>query len=487
MDDFQHLDDHALLGVSPSASPDEIKQAYRREITKYHPDRYRHADSQTQQYARERSQRLTEAYAALSRNKGQRLSTSSRSQFERTPAAPSRSSFTQPTASTQIADWYEQAAALLAAGRADEALKLLRRIQRVDPFYRDVDALAAEAEQMEVARLSSVRAGRQPLVWIAAAALGLVMVLGGAWGAGLFDRAQTTIEPGPAVAAASPAAMTASVSSGEPAAPSASSSPEPLALATASSVATQSGATAGTPTVETILTASAPPTEVVPTAKAPPPTEVVPTARVTQPTEIAPTATAVVAARPPRAASPPAPARPPVAVESGRVLVAENFNNAASGWPNIQTDAYTLGHRNGTYAITTTPGTGAIFAFGKRLSQGNVVIGADVTPIRGSAGLLFGPDNSYRFFISGDGRYRVEQRGKALVPATASKAVQRGTNRLVIAASGKRVSLYANGVLLTNLDLPSSLEGTTYGFVVSGGSSHGEGEFDTLTVRSLPR
>jgi hypothetical protein len=174
-------------------------------------------------------------------------------------------------------------------------------------------------------------------------------------------------------------------------------------------------------------------------------------------------------------------------VESGQVLVADTFSDPGSGWANLQTATYTLGYRDGAYAITTEPGTGSIFSFGAPLAQSNVVLGADVTPVRGSAGMIFGPENSFRFFISGDGRFRVDQQGQALVPWTASNAIRRGTNRLSVAAAGRRASLYANGVLLTNLDLPTALEGTTYGFVVLAGPRGGEGVFDSLTVRTLPR
>ena len=44
--DFEQLDHYQLLNVARGASLNEIKKAFRREITSYHPDRYVRAGSE---------------------------------------------------------------------------------------------------------------------------------------------------------------------------------------------------------------------------------------------------------------------------------------------------------------------------------------------------------------------------------------------------------------------------------------------------------
>ena len=54
-----------LLGVAASASADEIKLAFRREIAKYHPDKVQHLGREFQDIAAVRSAELTQAYKTL--------------------------------------------------------------------------------------------------------------------------------------------------------------------------------------------------------------------------------------------------------------------------------------------------------------------------------------------------------------------------------------------------------------------------------------
>lgn len=491
MDDFQHLDDYALLGVSPGAQPEDIKQAYRREIAKYHPDRFRHADPQMQRYAQQRSQRITEAYATLNRN----------------PRARSQPRRVQPTTSAeQLAADYQQAQTLLAAGATAEAARLLRQIQRVDPFYRDVDALLARAESLSPAAAQQ-RSSRRPAAWLTGGAIALLLLGGGMYGWSTLRSPDQAQQPptgtAGAIVGANPTGIVVETATATPVV--VADAPTPGAVESSPPVATE--AAGGTlPTVETAPTTPPPPTETLPspTSEPPsptpvPPTEVPPTEVPPPPTEVPPPPTEVpptrVPPRPtavPRPTQAPAPTQPPApqrvaGVESGQVLDGDNFSNPASGWPILQEPAYSLGYRDGAYVITSQPNTGAIFAYGSPLSQSNAIIGADVIPVRGSAGLNFGPDNSYRFVISADGRFRVEQRGRVIVRPTASNAIRAGRNRLVLAVVGTRASVYANGTLLANLNVPAPLAGTTYGFVVIPGPNGGEGIFDSLTVRTLPR
>jgi len=57
---------YELLGVLPTASLDEIKKAFRREIAKYHPDKVQHLGREFQEIAAVKAAELTQAYKTLS-------------------------------------------------------------------------------------------------------------------------------------------------------------------------------------------------------------------------------------------------------------------------------------------------------------------------------------------------------------------------------------------------------------------------------------
>ena len=56
---------YKVLGVSPNATDDEIKQAYRELARKYHPDKYR--DSDLSDLAEEKMKEINAAYEEIQR------------------------------------------------------------------------------------------------------------------------------------------------------------------------------------------------------------------------------------------------------------------------------------------------------------------------------------------------------------------------------------------------------------------------------------
>ena len=56
---------YQLLSIEPTASPDEIKRAFRNEIARYHPDKVQHLGKEFQDMAASRAAALTEAYRTL--------------------------------------------------------------------------------------------------------------------------------------------------------------------------------------------------------------------------------------------------------------------------------------------------------------------------------------------------------------------------------------------------------------------------------------
>lgn len=59
-----------ILNISRSASNDEIKKAYRTMAVKYHPDKLTHLGEEFQKAAKEKFQKVNEAYVTIKKEKG---------------------------------------------------------------------------------------------------------------------------------------------------------------------------------------------------------------------------------------------------------------------------------------------------------------------------------------------------------------------------------------------------------------------------------
>ena len=63
--DFSQMDSYTLLEVSPQATPEEIKAAYRRAVARYHPDKVAHLGREFQELAHKKLLAIQQAYGVL--------------------------------------------------------------------------------------------------------------------------------------------------------------------------------------------------------------------------------------------------------------------------------------------------------------------------------------------------------------------------------------------------------------------------------------
>jgi hypothetical protein len=404
-----------------------------------------------QAYARQRSQRLTEAYRVLADfsersayNRSQ-ASTGSGGHAPRPAPPPS-----QPR--DHQAELYEQAQRHLGEDRLLQAIGVLRQLQQINPFYRDSAELLTAAE----ARLNRRQQGPaqrvpRPLL-VAGGVIGsLGLALLAVWAIGMRG-------------------------------------------ATASRNPTRTSAPAA------IVATNLPTRPPEPTFSAPLPTEASPTTAPASPPSTAPAnlPTSLPTEQPPPVPSPTPfdfPTVTPTAVpagEGGVLISADDFSQG--GWANLRGPGWQVGYQEQRYRISASQGIGTIWSYRTGPAK-DVSIGVDMQATVGEGGLLvrFQDANNYVSISLNPSRtsFRVEQHdggGTTVIAGGQSEAIQTGAdanNRLVVRLRGTSMEIVVNGQSLATADAPSAPDSARYGLLVNTTDSRAEAFFDNLEIRRL--
>jgi len=115
-------DPYEVLGVSSSASDEEIKRAYRDLARKYHPDNY--ADNPLADLAQEKMKDINEAYDSITRSRSGGANYQRQTQNRQSYQNASYYSASNPT--------YAQIRQLITQGNLDAADSMLRQVQNKD-------------------------------------------------------------------------------------------------------------------------------------------------------------------------------------------------------------------------------------------------------------------------------------------------------------------------------------------------------------------
>ena len=148
-------DYYTLLDVPPSSTTEDIKKAFRHQITKYHPDKVQHLGKEFQAMAAERAAELTEAYRILCDDTKRAEYDASRSQVSTSDApavaaaaAPRGDAYAPPPPPPPPAEERRPAGGWFSQERATGAAFVRKAM--VGRFQQAVDAVARDYDHADV-------------------------------------------------------------------------------------------------------------------------------------------------------------------------------------------------------------------------------------------------------------------------------------------------------------------------------------------------
>lgn len=120
------MDPYKILGVSQSASDEEVKSAYIELVKKYHPDKY--VDNPLKELAQEKLKEINEAYDTITRQRKSSSSSSTNTGYTGNSGYGRSYSSGAYTYSGSNANIYQQVRSFLAANQHNRAEQLLNSI-----------------------------------------------------------------------------------------------------------------------------------------------------------------------------------------------------------------------------------------------------------------------------------------------------------------------------------------------------------------------
>jgi hypothetical protein len=188
-------------------------------------------------------------------------------------------------------------------------------------------------------------------------------------------------------------------------------------------------------------------------------------------------------------------------VPTGRVLYADNFASAASGWPVESSDAATrrVGYANGEYYVARLPGSGGSPYVMREERFGDFLLEVDARLVEPTADAYVFVDfrrqasgEHYSFIVAPDEgafilRRNTDREGATVLDWTRAAAIQRGavTNRLGVRAQGGEVTLLVNGEEVGRARADELREGGIGFGVGSLEDGPAEARFSNLVVASI--